>query len=126
MRGRMLTAAAVAVALLAAAPAAQASGTGDDGPVHIGVIGEGLKVREVRAILDGHEAGARASVSLWKRGKWVREVRGWKYTTARDVKGYKFEYASWNLRNKKFPHKSRLCVEFDGHDDRLACVTIQR
>lgn len=116
----------MAAALLVAAPAAQATGGGDDGPVHIGVFGEGLRVKEVRAFLDGHEAGARASVSLWQHGRWVREVRGWKYTTARNMQGYKFEYASWNLRNKAFPHKSRLCVEFYGHDGRLACVTIQK
>ncbi|MDF9867879.1 hypothetical protein OKW18_000017 [Streptomyces pratensis] len=39
---------------------ASASGTAEDGPVGIGVIGEGLKVREVRALLDGWQDGARA------------------------------------------------------------------
>ncbi|MGX9891220.1 hypothetical protein [Streptomyces sp. NPDC002276] len=80
-------------------------------------------------MLDGQEAGARARVSLWQKrdGEWMwtRQVQGWKYTDARDVQGYKFEYASWRV-NRSFPHGARLCVEFDGYKDRLACATIHR
>jgi len=125
---RIMTGAALATALLMAAPPAYANGQGDDGPVSIGVLGQGLHVREVRAILDGQEAGAKARISLWKKDRhgewsWARQVRGWKYTTARDLSNYKFEYASWRV-NTRFPNRSRLCVEFAGYNDRLACATI--
>ncbi|MEU9530541.1 hypothetical protein AB0D58_34955 [Streptomyces sp. NPDC048210] len=103
---------------------ASASGTAEDGPVGIGVIGEGLKVREVRALLDGWQDGARARVSLWQGGSYVRTVRGWKATSARETRGHRFEQASWKI-NKSFPHRSQLCVELTGHD-RMPCVTIKR
>ncbi|MEW2608581.1 hypothetical protein ACFWZK_35145 [[Kitasatospora] papulosa] len=90
----------------------------------IGVIGEGLKVREVRALLDGWQDGARARVSLWQGGSYVSTVRGWKATSAREMRGHRFEYASWKI-NKSFPHRSQFCVEFTGHD-RMPCVTIKR
>ncbi|MFG2432568.1 hypothetical protein [Streptomyces sp. NPDC048590] len=113
----------VALVGLGQAPAS-ASGTAQDGPVGIGVIGDGLRVREVRALLDGWQAGAQARVSLWKGGSYVRMVRGWKYSSSREERGYRHEYAAWKI-NKTFPHRSRLCVEFRGHD-RMPCVTIQR
>ncbi|MEV3854974.1 hypothetical protein AB0J38_11680 [Streptomyces sp. NPDC050095] len=103
------------------APAA--SGSGKDGPVSIGVIGTKLKVKEVRAVLDGWDAGAKARVSLWQHGSYVRQVRGWKYTRSEQAYDYKYEITSWNLHNKTFPNHSQLCVEFAGYD-RLACATI--
>ncbi|MFE6038777.1 hypothetical protein [Streptomyces sp. NPDC056452] len=114
----------MALGCLGQAPA-HASGGADDGPVSIGVIGEGLKVNEVRALLDGWEAGARARVSLWKGDTYVRQVRGWKYTTSKQASGHKFEIATWKI-NKRFPHRSKLCVEFEGHPERMPCVTIKR
>lgn len=124
MRKIMYFAASVmALGCLGQAPA-HASGGADDGPVSIGVIGEGLKVKEVRAILTGWEAGARARVSLWKGHTYLRQVRGWKYTSAEELSGHKFEVTTWKI-NKRFPHRSRLCVEFKGHD-RMPCVTIKR
>ncbi|MFD0287681.1 hypothetical protein [Streptomyces lutosisoli] len=123
MKKAIYLAAAAAFLTAAAAAPAHANGKGDDGPVHIGVIGEKLKVQEVRALLDGHVAGARANLSLWQRGQWVKEVRGWKYSNARNVRGYQFEYVSWKFNNRSFPNNSQLCVEFDGHDHR-ACATI--
>ncbi|MFE2693696.1 hypothetical protein [Streptomyces mirabilis] len=116
---------ATAAALLVSTAPAYANGTGNDGRVHIGVIGEKLKVREVRALLDDHEAGAKAHVSLWKNGEEVRIVRNWKYTEAKETGGYKYEYASWKLHNRSFPNHSQLCVEFAGHEER-ACSTIHR
>ncbi|MFD6274479.1 hypothetical protein ACFWFI_02625 [Streptomyces sp. NPDC060209] len=104
---------------------AHASGGADDGPVGIGVIGEGLKVKEVRAILTGWEAGAKARVSLWKGDTYIRHVRGWKYTTSKEAARHKFEIATWKI-NKSFPHGSKLCVEFNGYPDRMPCVTIKR
>ncbi|MFJ3310907.1 hypothetical protein ACIPSA_49860 [Streptomyces sp. NPDC086549] len=92
-------------------------------PVHIGVIGTKLKVKEVRALLDGQEAGARANLSLWQHGQGVQEVRGWTYSDARNVRGYQFEYVSWKFKSRSFPNNSQLCVEFDGYD-RRACTTI--
>jgi hypothetical protein len=116
---------ATAALLLATAPTpAHATGGGSDGPVHIGVIGTKLRVAEVRALLDGHEAGARARLSLWKGDDWLKEVRGWTYGSARSKSGYDFEYVSWKI-NRNFPHNSRLCVEWQGWD-RMACVTIHR
>ncbi|MGW7466999.1 hypothetical protein ACWGJT_20395 [Streptomyces xantholiticus] len=50
---KKLICAAAAAALLAGAGPAHANGTGQDGPVGIGVIGTKLKVKEVRATLDG-------------------------------------------------------------------------
>ena len=124
MRKIMCAAVSVmALGCLGQAPA-NASGTADDGPVGIGVIGEGLRVREVRATLDGWEAGAQARVSLWKGGSYVRMVRGWKYTSSKEARGYRHEYAAWKI-NQNFPHRSQLCVEFKGHD-RRPCVTIKR
>lgn len=104
---------------------AHASGGAEDGPVSIGVIGEGLKVQEVRALLTGWEAGARARVSLWKGDTYIRQVRGWKYTNSKQVAGHKFEIATWKI-NENFPHRSKLCAEFEGLPDRMPCVTIKR
>ncbi|MEV3934209.1 hypothetical protein [Streptomyces sp. NPDC053728] len=113
----------MALGCLGHAPAS-AIGTADDGPVGMGVIGEGLKVREVRATLDGWEAGAKARVSLWQGGSYVRMVRGWKFTSSKETRGWKCEYMAWKI-NKNFPHRSQICVEFKGHD-RMPCVTIKR
>ncbi|MEU2395049.1 hypothetical protein [Streptomyces sp. NPDC007369] len=124
MRNRIYTAVAVAAALLATASPAQASGGAQAGPVGIGVIGSGLRVKEVRALLDGWEPGARARVSLWRGGRFDQWVTQWKATASRDVAGYKHEFASWKL-NRDYPHKSRLCVEFE-HTSERPCVTIQR
>jgi hypothetical protein len=66
---------------------AHVTGGGDDGPIHIGVIGAKLKVKEARAVLDGQKVGARARLSLWQHGQWVREIRGWTYSDARVVRG---------------------------------------
>ncbi|WP_179280705.1 hypothetical protein [Streptomyces sp. 2R] len=43
----------------------------------IGVIGEGLKFREVRVLLDGWKPGVRARIREWRNGQYVREVSGW-------------------------------------------------
>ncbi|WP_445277432.1 hypothetical protein [Streptomyces sp. DSM 41033] len=51
-------------------------------------------------------------------------VRGWKYTESKEAGGHRFEYTAWKI-NKNFPHRSRLCLEFKGHD-RMPCVTIKR
>ncbi|MYT25992.1 hypothetical protein GTW69_37955 [Streptomyces sp. SID7760] len=123
MRNRIYVG-AVAAVLLATASPAQASGGAQDGPVGVGVIGSGLRVEEVRALLDGWEPGARARVSLWRGGRFDKWVTPWKATASRDVANYKHEFASWKL-NRDFPHRSRLCVEFEHRDER-PCVTIQR
>ncbi|MEU0318765.1 hypothetical protein [Streptomyces sp. NPDC006174] len=52
----------LALCLVGQAPA-QASGRAEDGPVSIGATGEGLKVREVRVLLDGWKPGVRARIS---------------------------------------------------------------
>lgn len=125
MRKVMCIAASVTALGCLGQAAAHASGGADDGPVSIGVIGEGLKVKEVRALLTGWESGAKARVSLWNGDTYIRQVRGWKYTTSTEASGHRFEIASWKI-NKSFPHRSKLCVEFHGHPDRMPCVTIKR
>ena len=126
---RFLMMVAAAAALLAVSPPAHASGSGSDGPVHIYVAGTGLKVRTVEATLAGHHAGAKAQVSLWQHrdglDRPVRDVTRWKSSTAREVRGVRYERVAWRL-NRSFPNKSKLCVSFTGQDDRLACVTIHR
>ncbi|MFF7176815.1 hypothetical protein [Streptomyces pseudovenezuelae] len=91
--------------------------------------GTKLKVRTVEATLDGHHAGARAQLSLWQHrdglDRPVRDVTRWKPSTAREVRGLKYERVAWTL-NKSFPNKSKLCVSFTGQDGRLACVTIHK
>ncbi|OKI50334.1 hypothetical protein [Streptomyces sp. MJM1172] len=125
MKKIMCTAVAVlAFSGISQAPA-QASGGAKNGEVSIGVIGEGLRVKEIRALLDGWEPGAQARVSLWQGGRWVREVRGWKYTSSEEAARYRYELAAWKM-NTSFPHKSQLCVEFKGYDNQRACLTIQR
>ncbi|MFI9005481.1 hypothetical protein [Streptomyces sp. NPDC053541] len=123
MRNKIITSLVVA-ALLATASPAHASGDKQAGPVGIGVIGSGLRVKEVRALLDGWEPGARARVSLWRGGKFDKWVTRWKATSSRETSGFRYEYASWKL-NRDYPHRSRLCVEFEHRDER-PCVTIQR
>jgi hypothetical protein len=110
--------------ILGQAPA-QASGTADDGPVGIGVIGSGLKVREVRVTLDGWKPGAKARISEWSRTEYVRSVRGWKAMSSKEVRGYKHEISTWKI-NKNFPHGHRLCAEVAGYEERMPCVTIKR
>ncbi|MEE1805821.1 hypothetical protein [Streptomyces sp. BE133] len=104
---------------------AQASGGADDGPTSIGVIGDGLRVREVRALIDDWEPGAAARISQWKGDSYIRQVSGWKAMSSKQVSRLKFEIALWKF-NRNFPHGHRLCAEFKGHPDRLPCVTIKR
>ncbi|MFI9040892.1 hypothetical protein [Streptomyces sp. NPDC053726] len=103
---------------------AQASGDSQAGPVGVGVIGDGLHVREVRATLDGWEAGAQARVSLWRGHTYIRQVRGWKSSSSKEVSGHKFEITTWKI-SQRFSHRHRLCVEYQGHDE-MPCVTIKR
>lgn len=122
---------AAAAAMLSVATPAQASGGGQNGPVGVGVIGEKLKVKEVRATLDGWYPGAQARVSLWQKKRvnnawrWqrVETVRGWKYTQSREIANWKHEYAAWQLNNRAFPNNSRICTEFKHRSER-ACATI--
>ncbi|WP_075268138.1 hypothetical protein [Streptomyces sp. Tue 6075] len=51
----------------------------------IGVIGEGLRVHEVRVLLDGRKPGARARISEWRSGTYVREIRDWKHMTYKEL-----------------------------------------
>ncbi|MET8347537.1 hypothetical protein [Streptomyces microflavus] len=104
---------------------AQASGDAEDGPVSIGVIGDGLRVREVRVLLDGWKPGVRARISEWRGGQYVREIRGWKHMTSKETSRYKYEIATWKI-GKDFRHRSRICAEVSGHTERMPCVTIQR
>ncbi|MFE8977598.1 hypothetical protein ACFYM7_29845 [Streptomyces cyaneofuscatus] len=114
----------MALCALGQAPA-QASGTAEDGPVSIGVIGDGLKVREVRVLLDGWKPGVRARISEWRGGEWVREIRGWKHMASKETRGYRYEIVTWKL-GKNFRHRSRICAEVSGHAERRPCVTIKR
>lgn len=128
MRTKMKTS-VVAVSVLALCGVlhtpAQATGTADDGPVGIGVIGSGLKVREVRVMLDGWKPGAKARVVEWNRGEYIRTIRGWKAMSSRHERGYKFEISTWKI-NKNFRHGHRICAEVAGHEERMPCVTIKR
>ncbi|QTI42582.1 hypothetical protein JYK04_00340 [Streptomyces nojiriensis] len=114
---------AVALLLVGTAPA-YASGGADKGPVSVGVIGEGLKVKEVRALLKGWYPGARAEVFVMRGGKRVRTVGPWKATESLEVGGHKFERATWQV-GKSFRHGDRICSSF-GHRGERPCVTIQR
>ncbi|WP_237329731.1 hypothetical protein [Streptomyces sp. CBMAI 2042] len=114
----------MALCALGQAPA-QASGDAQDGPVSIGVIGDGLQVREVRVLLDGWRPGVRARISEWRGGEWVRDVRGWKAMSSRQQGRYKYEIATWKI-GKNFRHRSRICAEVSGHAERMPCVTIKR
>ncbi|MEU5233979.1 hypothetical protein AB0G82_32595 [Streptomyces anulatus] len=114
----------VTLCVLGQAPA-QASGGAEDGPVSIGVIGDGLRVREVRVLLDGWKPGVRARISEWRGGRYVREIRGWKHMASKEQSRYKFEIATWKL-NKDFRHQRRICAEVSGHEERMPCVTIKR
>ncbi|MFF2721552.1 hypothetical protein [Streptomyces sp. NPDC058011] len=114
----------MAVCALGQAPA-QASGDAEDGPVSIGVIGMGLRVDEVRVLLDGWKPGVRARISEWRGGEYVRTIRGWKAMSSMRQGRYKYEIATWKL-NKSFRHRSRICAEVTGHAERMPCVTIKR
>ncbi|MEY2232582.1 hypothetical protein [Streptomyces sp. BF23-19] len=114
---------AVALLLAGTAPA-YASGGADKGPVSVGVIGEGLKVKEVRALLKGWYPGARAEVFVMRGGKRVRTVGSWKATESLENGGHKFERATWQV-GKSFRHGDRICSSFS-HRDEHPCVTIQR
>ncbi|MEW1632104.1 hypothetical protein AB0387_32765 [Streptomyces sp. NPDC089173] len=91
----------------------------------IGVTGEGLKVREVRVLLDGWKPGVRARISEWRGGEWVRDVRGWKHMASKQAYQYKYEIATWKI-DRNFRHRSRICAEVSGHAERMPCITIKR
>ncbi|MFL0028534.1 hypothetical protein ACJBCE_37040 [Streptomyces sp. NBUL23] len=91
----------------------------------IGVIGSGLKVKEVRVLLDHWKPGAKARVSEWRGGRWVREIRGWKAMSSKETSGARYEIATWKL-NKNIRHKNRICAEIRGFEERMPCVTIKR
>lgn len=114
----------MAICALGQTPA-QASGTAEDGPVSIGVIGDGLQVREVRVLLDGWKPGVRARISEWRGGEWVRDIRGWKAMASRQQGRYKYEIATWKI-NKNLRHRSQICAEVSSHGERMPCVTIKR
>ncbi|WP_223838036.1 hypothetical protein [Streptomyces venezuelae] len=114
---------AVALLLAGTAPA-YASGGADKGPVGVGVIGEGLKVKEVRATLNGWYPGARAEVFVLRGGKRVHTVGSWKATESVEYGGHKFEIVKWPV-GRSFWHGDRICSTF-GHRSERPCVTIQR
>ncbi|MFG2667605.1 hypothetical protein ACGFY6_25600 [Streptomyces sp. NPDC048387] len=113
-----------AVLLLAATAPAYASGGADKGPVGVGVIGEGLKVKEVRATLNGWYPGARAETFLVRGGKRIQTVGSWKATESVEYGGHKFEIVAWPV-NKSYRHGDRICSRFEHRSER-PCVTIQR
>ncbi|MEV8535616.1 hypothetical protein [Streptomyces sp. NPDC051211] len=114
---------AAALVLAGTAPA-YASGGADRGPVSVGVIGDSLKVKEVRALLKGWYPGGRAEVFVLRSGKRVQTVGSWKATESVEYGGHKFEIAKWPV-NKSFRHGDRICSRFDHRSER-PCVTIQR
>ncbi|MFF2721403.1 hypothetical protein [Streptomyces sp. NPDC058011] len=114
----------LALCMLGQAPA-QASGDAQDGPVSIGVIGDGLKVREVRVLLDGWKPGVQARISEWRGSEWVRDVRGWKHMASKEQGRYKYEIVTWKI-GKNFRHRSQICAEVSGHAERMPYVTIKR
>ncbi|MCD9901065.1 hypothetical protein LUR56_15785 [Streptomyces sp. MT29] len=89
------------------------------------VIGDGLRVREVRVLLDGWKPGVRARINEWRGGEWVRDVRGWKHMASKETRGYRYEIATWKI-GKTFRHRSRICAGVSGHAERMPCVTIKR
>lgn len=91
----------------------------------IGVIGTGLRVDEVRVLLDGWKPGVRARITEWRGGEYVRTIRSWKAMISKQQGRYKYEIATWKL-NKSFRHRSRICAEVTGHAERMLCVTIKR
>ncbi|MDH6545826.1 hypothetical protein M2167_008405 [Streptomyces sp. SPB4] len=113
-----------AVLLLAAAAPAYASGGAGKGPVGVGVIGEGLKVKEVRATLNGWYPGARAETFLVRGGKRIQTVGSWKATESVEYGGHKFEVVAWPV-NESYRHGDRICSRFEHRGER-PCVTIQR
>lgn len=119
----MICSTALALLLVGAAPA-YASGDADRGPVGVGVIGEGLKVQEVRALLRGWHPGARAEVFVLRSGKRVATVGSRKATESLEVGGHKYERAIWPV-GRSFRHGDRICAKFDHRTER-PCVTIQR
>ncbi|MFE5718550.1 hypothetical protein [Streptomyces erythrochromogenes] len=116
-----MTAAAL---LLAGTAPAYASGGADKGPVSVGVVGEGLKVKEVRALLKGWHPGAKAEVFVVRGRKRIQTVGSWKATESVEYGGHKFEIASWPV-GKSFRHGDRICTEFEHRSER-PCVTIKR
>ncbi|MFB7174460.1 hypothetical protein ACFCYM_27100 [Streptomyces sp. NPDC056254] len=114
---------AAALLLTATAPA-YATGGADKGPVGVGVIGESLKAKEVRATLNGRHPGARAETFLVRGGKRIRTVGSWKATESVEYGGHKFEVVAWPV-NKSYRHGDRICTRFEHRSER-PCVTIQR
>ncbi|WP_234431863.1 hypothetical protein [Streptomyces sp. NRRL S-241] len=114
---------AMTLLLVGTAPA-YASGGADKGPVSVGVIGDGLKVKEVRALLKGWHPGARAEVFLLRNGKRIQTLGSWKATESLEAGGHKFELATWRV-GKSFRHGDRICSMFDHRGER-PCVTIKR
>ncbi|MFG2925585.1 hypothetical protein ACGFYA_29280 [Streptomyces sp. NPDC048305] len=91
----------------------------------IGVIGEGLRVHEVRVLLNGLKPGARARISEWRGGTYIREIRSWTHMASKERSRYTYEIAAWKL-NRDFRHERRICAEVTGHAERMPCVTIKR
>ncbi|MGW2016857.1 hypothetical protein [Streptomyces sp. NPDC001927] len=89
----------------------------------VGVIGEDLKVKEVRATLNGWYPGARAETFLPQGGKRIRTVGSWKATASVKYGGHKFEVVAWKM-NKSYRHGDRICSRFDHRSER-PCVIIQ-
>ncbi|MFF8610918.1 hypothetical protein ACF06X_33985 [Streptomyces sp. NPDC015346] len=90
----------------------------------MGVIGEGLKVKEARALLKGCHPGARAEVFVLQGGKRVQTVGWWKATESVEYSEHMFEIAKWPV-GKSLRHGDRICSRFDHRSERPR-VTIQR
>ncbi|WP_371619488.1 hypothetical protein [Streptomyces sp. NBC_00454] len=114
---------AVALVLAVAAPA-HASGGANKGPVGVGVVGDGLEVREVRAVLTGWYPGARAESFVVRGGKRIQTLGGWKAASSEQIAQSKFEIVSWPMR-RTLRHGDRICARFEHRAER-PCVTVQR
>ncbi|MEW1699322.1 MULTISPECIES: hypothetical protein [unclassified Streptomyces] len=114
---------AAALVLAGTAPAFASGGAGK-GPVGVGVVGEGLKVKEVLAIPDGWYPGARAETFLLRGGERIQTVGSWKAPESVEYGGHKFAVVSVPV-NKSYRHGDLICSRFEHRSER-PCVTIQR
>ncbi|MGW0885908.1 hypothetical protein [Streptomyces sp. NPDC002671] len=124
MRHRLIIPAVLTLALMCTGSPVHADATKTDGRVGLSVKGHGLSVKRAGGWMDGHGTGVRARLYTVYQGDRTDLTR-WKDTTPRTVGISKFSDVDWNLKGRKFPNGTWLCIQFNRADG-TPCAQIHR
>ncbi|MCL7377015.1 hypothetical protein [Streptomyces sp. 35G-GA-8] len=124
MKQMACAAGAALLALVGVTTPAHADATVEEGKVGLTVKGKGLVVNRAGGWVDGHGTGVEARLyRVYKGGR--SNITGWKDATPVSVGMTRFSDVNWNLKGRKFPDGTWLCIEFNKDGD-SPCAKIHR